>query len=257
MPRIEYGNGNWIQYKIGDCLELMKELPDKSIDLILTDPPYNIHSLEWDNKIDWKILFGEFWRLLKNKGNILIFGAEPMCSQIRLSQKKYRYDLIWKKSKCGSPLTAQFMPMKKHENIMVFGNPASKYYPILTKGKPYKRKWTPIKVNNMKYGIKGVEENNKGTRYPTTILDFPQRWRRQDQLHPTQKPIKLFRWLINLYTDEEDIVLDPFLGSGTTLLVCCMTNRNCIGFEINPDYETIIRERIKADIPSIESYCKS
>ena len=229
----------------GDCMELLKSIPDDSIDCVITDPPYNIHDLEWDKELDWNTLFNEFWRILKPKGNIIMFGAEPMCSQIRISQKRYRYDLIWKKSKCGSPLTAEYMPMKKHENIMVFGEPASKYNPQFTKGEPYKRKWTPNKVNNMGYGIEGVEEENEGTRHPISILDFPQNWRRQDQLHPTQKPIELLRWLIQTYTNEGDIILDPFLGSGTTIIGCKQLNRRWVGSEVNTDYVALINKRLK------------
>jgi len=230
----------------GDCLKEMKNIRDNSVDMILCDLPYGIHSIFWDCEIDIKSLWKEYIRIIKKDGNILLFAVNGFAHKLATSNSSlYRYDLIWKKSKCGSPLTAKYMPLKKHENILVFGNSAAKYNVLLEEGEPYKRKWTINKKNEMKYGIKGVQTDNKGTRHPTTILDFPQKWRRQDQLHPTQKPLELCEWLIKAYSNEGDLVLDNCIGSGTTAVVCKQLGRNFIGIEISEEYCEIARKRLE------------
>jgi site-specific DNA-methyltransferase (adenine-specific) len=236
---------------LGDCLELMKDIQDKSIDLILVDPPYGIHSLQWDSILPFDELWKQYERIIKAKGNILIFSTNMFAHKLALSNEKlYRYDLIWKKSKNGSPLTCKYMPAKKHEYILVFGKSAAKYNPQMEKGEPYKRKWTPNKINNMQYGIEGVVTDNKGTRHPTTILDFPQKWSRQQQgkLHPTLKPVALCEWLIKSYSDENDLVLDNCMGSGTTCLAAKLTNRRYIGMEKEEKYFNIAKKRIEENI---------
>ena len=185
---------------------------------------------------------------MKPNGNILLFGTGLFVYKLALSNEKlYRYELIWKKSKCGSPLTAKYMPMKKHENILVFGHSAAKYNPQMVKGEPYKRKFTEHKMNNMQYGITGTGAENNGTRHPSTILDFPQKWRRQDQVHPTQKPVELIEWLINSYSDEGDLILDNCIGSGTTAVAAIRQKRNFIGFEIEEKYFNIANKRIEEE----------
>jgi site-specific DNA-methyltransferase (adenine-specific) len=229
----------------GDCLDIMPLIPDKSIQLILADLPYGSTANKWDSIIDLKSLWKEYERILSPKGNIVLFGAGLFAFKLALSNERlFRYDMIWKKSKCGSPLTAKYMPLKKHEMILVFGESASYYYPQLIDGKPYKRKWTPIKLNNMKYGLNGVETDNKGTRHPSTVLDFPQKWRRQDQIHPTQKPIELIKWLITAYSEENKFVLDNTMGSGTTCIGAKELNRNFIGIEKEKEYFDIAVSRI-------------
>lgn len=229
----------------GDCLEIMPFIPDNSVQLILADLPYGTTANKWDSIIDISSLWKEYERIICPKGNILLFGAGLFAFQLALSnQRLFRYDMVWKKSKCGSPLTAKYMPMKKHEMILVFGESASYYYPQLEEGKPYKRKWTPMKTNNMKYGIAGVELENTGTRHPSTILDFPQQWRRQDQVHPTQKPIDLIKWLITSYSEDGKVVLDNTMGSGTTPLGAKQLNRRFIGIEKEKNYFDIAVERV-------------
>lgn len=235
-------------WKIGDCLDLLPSIPDKSIDMILTDLPYSITVCKWDNIIPFEPLWKEYKRIIKNQGSIVLFSSGMFTHKLVMSNPDmYKYELTWKKSKCGSPLTAKYRPLKKHENIIVFGKGKNKYIPQMEIGKPYKRKWTPNKINNMQYGIKGVETNNNGTRFPSSILDFPQKWRRQDQLHPTQKPIELIEYLIKTYTNEGDWVHDSCLGSGTTLEACMATNRNCIGFEISDEWVPHYKKRLKID----------
>ena len=232
----------------GDCLTEMKLIPDASVDMILCDLPYGTTACKWDVIIPFDKLWEQYERIIKPNGNIVLFGTGLFAYKLALSNEKlFRYELIWKKSKCGSPLTAKYMPMKRHENILVFGKSASAYYPQMEKGKPYKRAYTPNKKNNMEYGIKGVSTDNKGTRYPISILDFAQQWRRQDQVHPTQKPVALLEYLIKTYTNEGETVLDNTMGSGSTGVACIRTKRKFIGIELNDEYFGIAQKRISQE----------
>lgn len=229
----------------GDCLKLMDNIPDKSVNLICADLPYGTTANKWDSVLPLDLLWKQYERILSKKGNIVLFGTGLFAFRLALSNEKlFRYDMVWKKSKCGSPLTAKYMPLKKHELILIFGESASYYNPQLVDGKPYKRKWTPNKVNNMEYGIAGVSTDNKGTRHPTTIRDFPQKWRRQDQLHPTQKPIELLDWILSSYSKENDLVLDNTMGSGTCGVSAKNLKRRFIGIEKDKRYFRIAKERI-------------
>jgi site-specific DNA-methyltransferase (adenine-specific) len=228
-----------------DCLEGMKRIDDKSVDCIICDLPYQSTSMNWDVQLSVDKLWEQYERIIKPKGNIILFGSGLFAFKLALSNEKlFRYDMVWKKSKCGSPLTAKYMPMKRHEMVLVFGESAAYYEPQMSKGTPYKRKYTPNKVNNLGYGIKGVETDNKGTRHPITVLDFPQKWRRQDQIHPTQKPVELIEFLVKSYCPEGGLVLDNCMGSGTTAVACFNTNRKYIGFEIEEKYFKIANVRI-------------
>lgn len=236
----------------GDCLEKMKDIPDKSIDMILCDLPYGTTQNKWDSVIPFEPLWGQYERIIKPKGNIVLFGVGMFAFRLAISNEHlFRYEMVWKKSKCGSPFTAKYMPMKKHELILVFGKGASTYTPQYTEGTPYSRRWTPNKTNNMKFGIAGVSTNNIGTRHPTTILDFQQNWRRQDQIHPTQKPTGLLEWLIVAYSNEGETVLDNCMGSGSTGIACLNTNRNFIGIEKDDKYFEIAKNRINNHLTSV------
>ena len=228
-----------------DCFDIFPFIEDKSIDAIICDLPYGTTACKWDSILPFDKLWKEYERILAPKGNIVLFGAGLFAFKLALSNEKlFRYDMVWKKSKCGSPLTAKYMPMKKHEIVLVFGKSASYYKPQFTEGTPYKRKWTPNKVNNMEYGIAGVITDNKGTRHPTTILDFAQQWRRQDQLHPTQKPVELAKWLIEAFSNEDDVVMDNCMGSNTTGLACKELNRQYIGIEKDKNYYDVSVSRV-------------
>ena len=228
----------------------MHKLIDEGIkvDLILTDPPYNMTANKWDTVIPLDEMWECIEKLIKPKGNILLFSSGLFTYKLGLSNERlFRYELVWKKSKCGSPFTAKYMPLKKHENILVFGESASYYNPQMSKGEPYKRDFTKYNENNMEYGVKGCKTDNKGTRHPISILDFPQKWRRQDQLHPTQKPVPLLEYLIRTYSKENDTVLDFTMGSGSTGVASMNTNRNFIGIELDTEYFKIAEERINQE----------
>jgi site-specific DNA-methyltransferase (adenine-specific) len=232
----------------------MPLLPDRSVDLICTDLPYGNHNIKWDVVIPFDKLWAQYERIIKPDGNIVLFGNGLFAYRLALSNEKlFRYDLIWKKSKCGSPFTAKYMPLKKHEMLLVFGQSAAKYNPQMAKGEPYRRKWTPNKMNNMGFGIEGVATNNKGTRHPTTILDFPQKWSRQQQGsklfgHPTLKPYALLEWIIRSYSNEGDLVLDYCCGSGVTGIACKNNNRNYILMDTSEDYCQRAEYRIENNI---------
>ena len=231
----------------GDCLELMKSIPDASVDMILTDPPYGTTQNKWDSVIPLSEMWEQLKRVIKPNGACVLFSSQPFTTNLIYSNMKcFKYSMVWKKSKCGSPLTAKYKPLTKHEDVNVFSlhKKTLKYYPQMSEGKPYKRKFTENKVNNMGFGIKGVETDNNGTRHPTTILDYPQQWRRQDQVHPTQKPVELMEFLIKSFSMENETVLDFTMGSCSTGVACLNTNRKFLGIEMDANYYEIACDRM-------------
>lgn len=232
-----------------DCLEKMKEIDDKSIDCIICDLPYGSSKCSWDIVIPFEPLWEQYVRIIKDDGAIVLFGTQPFTSQLIMSNlKMFKYEWIWEKSKSGSAFTAKYRPVSKHENILVFGKGKTKYNPQLTKGDGYSRNHdvSECDINNHGIGFnrKVVKTINTGFRYPITVQKFQQKWRRQDQLHPTQKPIPLLEYLINTYTNEGDLVLDNAMGSGTTMLAAMNTNRNFIGIEKEEKYFEIAKTLI-------------
>ena len=193
-------------WKIGDCLDLLLDIDNSSIDMILTDLPYGTTACSWDTVIPFEPLWEQYKRIIKDNGAIVLTASQPFTSILIMSNlKMFKYEWIWHKSKCGSPLNAKFKPMSKHENILIFGNGKLKYNPQMVYGKSYRR-ISKKGINNMKYGTKeGYEYGSEnGERYPDTVMLFQQKWRRQDQIHPTQKPVALFEYLIKTYTNEGD-----------------------------------------------------
>jgi len=233
------------QVYLGDCLQEMSKIDDKSIDLIICDLPFGSTKNHWDVIIPFNLLWEQYLRIIKDNCGILLFGTGLFSYKLALSNEKwFKYDLIWQKSKCGSPLCAKYKPMAKHEHILVFGDGRINYNPQMLVGEPYKRTGVNIKTNNHQYGLSQVTTENFGTRHPSTILNFPQKWRRQDQVHPTQKPVELLEWLIKSYSNEGGIVLDNCAGSGSTLLAAKNLNRNFIGIEKEEKYFNIIQKRL-------------
>lgn len=186
-------------------------------------------------------------QLIKPNGAIVLFGNQPFTSTLIMSNIKcFKYSQVWKKSKSGSAITAKYRPLAKHEDILIFSkkNERVNYNPQMKLGKPYSRKFTKHQTNNMKFGITGAEHNNNGTRHPDTILDYPQQWRRQDQVHPTQKPVALMEYLIKTYTNEGELILDFTMGSGTTCVAAYNTGRKCIGIEMDDKYFEVAKQRV-------------
>jgi len=239
---------------LGDCLEVMPQLPEESIDFICCDLPYGTTSIKWDEVLDFNKMWAQYDRIIKPKGVIVLFGSQPFSAQLICSKIDwFRYELVWNKNKCGSPGLAKKRPMKTHENILVFYKTAGgTYNPQMEVGDPYKRKSKNPegyvgRKNDHGYGMKPrTEFENKGTRYPKSILNISRDFSAQQQVHPTQKPVPLLEWLIKTYSNEGDTVLDNCMGSGSTGVACVNTNRNFIGIESDPEYFKICEERIQA-----------
>lgn len=238
----------------GDCLELMKQIEDKSIDLILCDLPYEETGNIWDNIIDLKKLFQEYRRILKEDGCIALTGTMKFGFKLfEVGSDLYKYDWVWIKDNGTNAPNINLQPFRIHEFVFIFGkgrvtNGISipmKYYPQKTQGKPYKQKSGRMS-ENWKGGLKNiVTDNPTGERHPLTIQYF---CRDKDKLHPTQKPLALFEFLIKTYTNEGDLVLDNCIGSGTTAIACIKTKRNFIGIEINPEYIKIAKSRLAQEV---------
>lgn len=235
----------------GDCMEVMRHLPDRSVNLILCDLPYGITSLKWDKPLALQPLWSEWKRVLKPDGCVVLFGNQPFTSDLIQSNRVwFKQALVWNKNKCGSPALAKIRPMQVHEDILIFAPGRTTYNPQMEKGEPYSRKSSDPegyvgKKNDHGYGLKPrTEFRNEGTRYPKSILNISRDFSAQQQVHPTQKPVPLLRWLIETYSNEGDMVLDNCMGSGSTGVACVQTRRNFIGIEADLDYFLIASGRI-------------
>lgn len=233
----------------GDCLELMKTIPSGSVDMVLCDPPYGTTSCKWDSVIPFEPMWKELNRIVKPNGAILLFAQTPFDKVLGCSNlKNLRYEWIWIKDSGTGFLNSKKMPLKKHENILVFYNKLPTYNPQFTNGKPYIAK-SNIKDDVTVYGNIGAKERiftvSDGRRYPTTTdLNFH---RQKDRgLHPTQKPVALLEYLIKTYTNEGDIVLDFTMGSGSTGVAAKNLRRGFIGIEMDEKYFNIAKNRIES-----------
>ncbi len=235
----------------GDCLDTMDLLIEQGVrvDAVICDPPYGTTACKWDSVIPFDAMWERLNKLIKPNGAIVLFGSEPFSSALRMSNiKNYKYDWIWDKKKGSNFALAKKQPMRHHEYIHMFYKKQSMYNPQMLKGKPYdKTKHTNRKNTNKITNDKiiKIETKNTGTRYPNTILHFPKKWRQQDQIHPTQKPVALMEYLIKTYTNENELVLDFTMGSGTTGVACKNLNRDFIGIELDKGYYDISVKRIK------------
>lgn len=230
----------------GDCLEVMKTIPDKSIDMILCDLPYGTTACKWDSVIPFEPLWEQYNRIIKDSGAIVLFGSEPFSSKLRMSNlKMYKYDWVWNKKKAGNIFLAKYQPMKNHENILVFGKNTINYYPIMIPLKKVKK--------SKNYGTGETMGGNREKedivytythKNPVSILEFSNAVQK-GKLHPTQKPVELLEYLIKTYTNEGELVLDNCMGSGSTGVACKNTNRDFIGIELDEKYFNIAKSRIE------------
>lgn len=233
----------------GDCLEVMRDIPDGSVDMILCDLPYGTTACKWDAIIPFEPLWEQYNRVIKDHGAIVLFGTEPFSSKLRMSNiKNYKYDWIWDKRIPSGMSYARYQPMRRTENIMVFTKNGEKtvYNPQLEK------RDKPIKKGGNKYSPSApIQASKEGKEYkktythkqPTNLLQFDKI--RQGSVHPTQKPVALFEYLIKTYTNEGEVVLDNCIGSGTTAVAAINTNRRFIGIEREPEYVEIANKRIE------------
>ena len=240
----------------GDCLELMKNIPDKSVDMVLCDLPYGITPCRWDKSLDFKALWSEYARLIRPDGAICLFGIEPFASLLRCSNlEMYKYDWVWQKVNASNFLAKKYQPGKLVETISVFGKMATsystngnmKYFPQMTQGKPYTqtsgKQKTQRENSSVRSPLDRVVTKNEGLYYPNNVLIFK---RDKCKLHPTQKPVPLLEYLIRTYTSEGDVVLDNCMGSGSTGVACVNTGRRFIGIEIDAGYFATAKKRIEA-----------
>lgn len=241
----------------GDCLEVMKEIPDKSVDMILCDLPYGLHISKWDKIIDFEKMWNEYKRIIKDRHAIVLFSREPFASKLRLSNiQMYKYDWIWEKNVSGDCMNAKVKPLNKHEIICVFSNGKTSptnpnnmvYYPqgLMPYGKKEKSgnkpntdgtKWRPS-IDNKPY-------IRQFTNYPDTVLHFQTVNSKEKTVHPTQKPVPLLEYLIKTYTNEGETVLDNCMGAGSTGVACVNLNRDFIVIELDEQYFQIAKDRIE------------
>ena len=240
----------------GDCLELMKTIPDGSVDLILTDPPYGTTACKWDSVIPFEPMWAELKRIIKPNGAIVLFGSEPFSSALRMSNiKQYKYDWVWEKSKVGNVFNCKNAPQKNFENIMIFSNGtiangSNKKMPYFPQGlidvsitKKNQRKVSDVgTIANRPSRKNGSEYTQTKTNYPRQIIKF----NNEQGLHPTQKPVALLEYLIKTYTQEGETVLDFTMGSGSTGVAAKNTNRKFIGIEMDEKYFAIAKSRIES-----------
>ena len=231
----------------GNCLELMKSIPDRSIDAIITDPPYGTTACKWDSVIDFTLMWEQLNRIIKPNGAIVLFGSEPFSSALRMSNiKNYKYDVIWNKEYGRDPFATNKRPMKAHEIMSLFYKKQPTFNPQKTKGKPYLDKREGQKIKSDHYVKDRIGIVNNGTREPISVINI--RPSNKNSLHPTQKPVELMEYLIKTYTNENELILDFTMGSGSTGVACVNTNRNFIGIEQDSKYFEIACERINKGI---------
>ena len=229
----------------GDCLELMNDIPDKSVDMILCDLPYGVTQCKWDVIIPFDKLWEQYNRIIKDNGAVVLFGNEPFTSLLICSNlKNFKYNWIWQKNKATGFLNAKKQPLNDNETISVFYKKQCTYNPQMTVAeKTYKRGMAKRSKSDCYGEEKDFVQIETGLRYPKRIQYFNNNHTRE-QLHPTQKPVELLEYLIKTYTNEDEVVLDNCMGSGSTGIACINTNRRFIGMEIEEKYFKIAKDRI-------------
>lgn len=252
------------RYKLykGDCLEVMDKLIEKDIkvDAIITDPPYGTTSCKWDSVIPLDKMWERLNKLIKPNGGIILFGSQPFTTSLIYSNiKHFKHQWIWNKSSAGNVLVAKYQPLKVEEEISVFTGKGERvnYYPIFTidNKRDLAKEKPAVKQSDMFNTIKSgkfykTEKNKKGTeRYPKNIINISTQsteCANSKRVHPTQKPVVLLEYLIKTYTNENDLVLDFTMGSGSTGVACMNTNRRFIGIELDENYFNIAKDRIES-----------
>ena len=263
--KVQYPHDALNEVICADAMGELEKIPDESINLILTDIPYGETGNDWDkDDIDLGFLMSQFGRILKKDGCVAMTATMRMAVEIIKSvnlwrspnyRLNYKYEWVWEKDNGTNVLSANHQPLRVHEFVLIFGKQAvtytprnlyMKYHPQKTEGKPYKQV-SGKQSKNWKGGkVEGFETNNEdGMRHPRTVQFFK---RDKDKLHPTQKPVALFEYLIKTYTNKDDIVLDPFIGSGTTAVAAKMLGRNYIGIEKNFEYIKIAEDRLRQKV---------
>ena len=240
----------------GDCLEVMKTIESGSIDAIITDPPYGTTACKWDSVIDFKLMWEQLNRIIKPNGAIVLFGSEPFSSALRMSNiKNYKYDWKWDKVKPSSFMNAKNAPMKKIEDICVFSkgtiaNGSKRLMPYYPQGLQVCGKIRPPRNDSVRNGSTIGKRPSRANSYKQEFTNYPNQLIifsfETKPIHPTQKPVALMEYLIKTYTNENEIVLDFTMGSGSTGVACKNTNREFIGIEQDDKYFEIATNRINS-----------
>jgi DNA modification methylase len=232
----------------GDCLEIMQSIDAESVDMILCDLPYGSTRNRWDILIPLIPLWQQYKRIIKNNGVIALTGQGMFSAKLMVSNEDwYKYTLVWEKDNVTGHLNAKKQPLRKHEDVLIFYQKQPTYNPQFTLGTPYQYSHYQYETNSTNYGDqKGVGQiKNDGKRYPTSIIKIGKVSPKKEKiLHPTQKPVELFEWLIKTYTIPGDIVLDSCIGSGTTAIAAINTGRSFIGIEKEKKYADLANQRI-------------
>jgi site-specific DNA-methyltransferase (adenine-specific) len=235
----------------GDCLEVMKSIPDGSIDAIITDPPYGTTACKWDSVIPFEPMWEQLKRITKDNSAIIFTSSQPFTSNLVMSNTKmFKHEWIWEKNRGSNFATLKYAPMKEHESVLVFCKTSPKYFPVMQERKGAGLDRTKYKYNPTNTGkrealgnLEMTHANHNGNnvlRYPSSI----QKFNTEVGKHPTQKPVTLMEYLIKTYTQENETVLDFTMGSGTTGVACKNLNRNFIGIELDAKYFDIACKRI-------------
>lgn len=225
----------------GDCLELMRDIPDNSIDMICCDPPYGTTQCKWDSIIPLDLMWNQLLRIIKPNGAIILFAGQPFTSILITSQLKYfKYTWTWKKTTPTGFLNAKKEPLRVIEDVCIFYKAPPTYNPQFTEGKPYTQK-SGRQTENYGNQIQVITEND-GKRYPLNILEYA---KTGIKVHPTQKPVPLLEYLIKTYTQEGEVVLDFTMGSGSTGVASKNLKRDFIGIELDEKYFGIAYKRIQ------------
>jgi len=232
----------------GDCLDLMRYIPDASVDLILADLPYGTTQNKWDSVIPLDALWKQYWRICKPAAAVVLTAQAPFDKVLGASCLPfYKYDWVWEKARATGHLNAKKQPMKAHENVLVFYQKLGVYNPQKTPGRPYKANGGASKRDNYGDFAAVREGSSDGLRYPRSVVFFAHE---VQSLHPTAKPVPLMEYMIRTYTDAGMTVLDNAMGSGTTGVAAGNTGRAFIGIEKDPDYFKIAETRIRSCFPS-------
>ena len=238
-----------IDLRLGDCLEVMKTINDKSIDAIICDLPYGTTACKWDTVIPFEPLWEQYKRIIKDNGAIALTASQPFTSALVMSNVKwFKYEWIWEKSHPTGFASSKYKPLKYHESVIIFSKKTTIYNPQMTTGKPNHSMGKILNGGIIKSDsqlhIKAIQSQQSENKYPKSIQKFSNP--RFKNMHPTQKPVALMEYLIKTYTNEGDTVLDNAMGSGTTGVACKNTNRNFIGIEKDENYFKIAEQRINA-----------
>lgn len=230
----------------GDCMEIMKEIADNSVDMILCDLPYGTTQCKWDTVLPLEDLWKEYHRICKPNAAIVLTAAQPFTSALIMSNPKYfKYNWVWEKSKATGYLNAKKMPLRAHEDVCIFYKKPPVYNPQMVEGTPYNKGSAHRPTDVYGSQRETLVKNDSGLRYPRTVQYFKTAESEGKVLHPTQKPLALFEYLIRTYSNEGDLILDNCIGCGTTAVACINTNRDYIGIELEEKYYNITLERIQ------------